>query len=182
MGVLSLYLGLRTFRRHPLVDVTVTVLVFVINGGWLLHTFVSLFREYQVVKIIKSVYRFMTCQEKKDEVGHMKDSKVSTDPHIASSGPHDLDHVSTVDDGSTISRAGGSSKVLIGMKEGSKDRVGDGDGDGRKGKGAIKERAPASKGKDVVNPLSLGVEMTNVTKSTTSKSEVMNPLSLGAYS
>ena len=62
--------------------------------------------------------------------------------------------------------------MLIGKKEGSKDR----DAVGSKGKGGIKEKVTASQGKDVVNPLSLGLEMTTVTKGSTDEFEVINPI------
>ncbi len=151
VGVLSLYLGLWTFRRHPVIDLIVTVLVFVINGGWLIHTLISLFKEYKVVKFIKSIFRFITCQKKKEKQEH--DSKVYTDPHIA------------------ITRAGASSRVLVGKKEASKQEK----EAGSVTKGPMKDKGTPSQGKEVVNPLSLGVEMTTVTKRDTS--EVMNPLS-----
>ena len=69
VSVMSLYLGLWTFygKESYVIDTTVTVLVFGINGCWFLYTLVSLFKEYKVVKYLKSIVGFLTCQRKKRE-------------------------------------------------------------------------------------------------------------------
>ncbi len=48
VSVISLYLGLWTFygKENYVIDITVTVLVFGINGCWFLYILASLFKEY----------------------------------------------------------------------------------------------------------------------------------------
>ena len=67
VSVMSLYLGLWTFygKENYVIDTTVTVLVFGINGCWFLYILVSLFKEYKVVKYLKSILGFLTCQRRK---------------------------------------------------------------------------------------------------------------------
>jgi hypothetical protein len=77
VSVISLYLVLSTFygKENYVIDTTVTVLVFGIHGGWLLYILVPLFKEYKVVKYLKSIVGFLTCQRKKTEEKGWNDSE-----------------------------------------------------------------------------------------------------------
>ena len=79
VSVMSLYLGLWTFygKVNYVIDTIVTVLVFGINGCWFLYILVSLFKEYKVVKYLKSIVGFLTCQkrQKKEDKGGSGDER-----------------------------------------------------------------------------------------------------------
>jgi hypothetical protein len=77
VSVVSLYLGLWTFygsKDNDVVDTIITVLIFGINGCWFLYTIVCLFKEYKIIKYLKSTVKVITCRRKtKKEDAKSKD-------------------------------------------------------------------------------------------------------------